>query len=58
MTEADNTPRENKNNYLLRHLAGMVSRNKFRFVGYNFSRVGHTHGILGAFDPEALSQTD
>lgn len=40
--------RENKNNTVLKHIAAITSQNKMDVMAVMFSRVGHTHGSLGA----------
>lgn len=45
--KADNTVRENKNNSVLKFLTTLICKRLVRFGGLLFSKVGHTHGILG-----------
>ena len=41
--QMDNTPRENKNQLLLKWAASLASGKKFKSVSLHFLRVGHTH---------------
>ena len=46
--EADNCPRENKNNSTLKFLCWILLQKGFEITGILFGRVGHTHGSLGS----------
>ena len=48
ISEADNCPRENKNNSTLKFLCWILLQKGFEITGILFGRVGHTHGSLGS----------
>lgn len=48
-SEADNCPRENKNQYMLKMLSWMLLQKGLELTGLFFHRVGHTHAHLGYF---------
>ncbi len=45
-TKLDNTPRENKNQHLLKMCSFLVATGKFVSVTINYFRVGHTHSLV------------
>lgn len=49
-SEADNCPRENKNQYMLKMLSWMLLQKGLELTGLFFHRVGHTHAHLGYLD--------
>lgn len=46
--KADNCVRETKNQHCLKLAAWLLAKGKCRLAALLFSRVGHTHGSLGA----------
>ena len=54
-SKADNCPRENKNNVVLKLLCWLVGSSKLSLAALLFSSVGHTHGPLGISDPGQAS---
>ena len=54
--EADNCPRENKNNNVIKFMSWLVSSQRMRVTSMLFSRVGHTHNALGFLDNMFLQQ--
>lgn len=46
--KADNCVRENKNGSVLRWLCYLIASGRTKVANISFSRVGHTHGALGA----------
>ena len=47
LPQADNCPRENKNNSVLKWMCYITATLKMSVSALQFARVGHTHGPLG-----------